>query len=140
MNKEHKFSIGRSRENDLVYDHESVSRCHAELWFTADRKLFLIDCHSTNGTFLMQDDKPQKISQELVSPTDTVQLGTLQVSLKELVEAIHLKFPFAEGEVADPGRAQDSRSEWPWGKDLVRCEHCGTPKVRSRPCPVCQRS
>ena len=48
MKKEHKFSIGRSRENDLVYDHESMSRRHAELWFTADRKLFLVDCHSTN--------------------------------------------------------------------------------------------
>ena len=140
MSKEHRFSIGRSRDNDLVYDHHSVSRRHAELCFTAERRLLLIDCRSTNGTFVIQDGKAQKITQELISPTDTVQFGEVEVSVKELVESIRLKFPVIGGDFVDPNGGEKPRTEWPQGKNLVRCGYCGWPKNSNQPCGKCKRS
>jgi hypothetical protein len=45
------FAIGRALDNDLVLDHPSVSRYHAQLRQEAGR-IVLVDLQSTNGSFV----------------------------------------------------------------------------------------
>lgn len=47
------LSVGRLPDCDLVIDHKSVSKRHADLrWDAKQRKCFVKDLGSTNGTFL----------------------------------------------------------------------------------------
>ena len=135
--KEHRFIIGRARECDIVLADNSVSRKHAELIFRSDGKLFLIDRKSQNGTALMLSGSPQTIRQEFVSPTDSIQFGNVHMSVKEILEAIRLKFPSFEAGPARPAPppSQDAK-EWVKGKQLKRCA-CGTVKREGEPCPEC---
>lgn len=52
------FFIGRHPENDLVLDHESVSRKHAVIQFGPNNSAFLYDLGSTHGTFLNKTKIP----------------------------------------------------------------------------------
>lgn len=47
-----RLSIGRSATNDIVIDHESVSKVHAALFIDSDGEMRVADTGSTNGTFL----------------------------------------------------------------------------------------
>lgn len=119
-----KYTIGRAPTCDIVLADESVSRVHAELVFLEDGKLLVTDCHSTQGTSLMRHSSEVcAIKQELVSPLDTLRFGTVSMSVKELLLAVHLK----HSPVAPMP---------PEGAGLVRCE-CGAVKVKNNRCEVC---
>ncbi len=135
--KERKFTIGRARDCDIVLSDETVSRHHAVLWILDGGKLFLTDNGSRNGTFLLQNNGQRRIRQELVSPTDTLLLGSVKKSVKDLLEAIQLKFPsFVRGLSPKPGAAP--QTEKARNKErLVRCGHCGAIKNKGAPCPEC---
>jgi pSer/pThr/pTyr-binding forkhead associated (FHA) protein len=45
-------SVGRSKENDLAIEDQSVSKIHASLVLNSERLLLVADTGSTNGTFL----------------------------------------------------------------------------------------
>ena len=45
-------SVGRTKENDLAIDDESVSKIHAALVLNSDRQLMVADTGSTNGTYI----------------------------------------------------------------------------------------
>ncbi len=140
--KERKFRIGRARDCDIVLADESVSRYHAELSYIEDGKLLLTDRHSVNGTALVSNGRETSVHRTLVSPTESVRFGDVVLTVKELLEAIRLKFP-AFYSVPESG-ARDARSEarkpssrpWVSGDRLVRCS-CGAPKAADEPCPVC---
>ncbi|MCP5050644.1 MAG: FHA domain-containing protein [bacterium] len=136
--KEKKISIGRERGCDIVLADDSVSRHHAELTFLRDGKLLLTDCKSRNGTFLVQGSNDKPVRQLLVSPMDTLQFGDIKISVKELLESIHLKFPsFNTGGVAPPDEnPPPPRKPWVKGTRLVRCD-CGAIKSNGEVCPEC---
>ena len=139
--EERKFSIGRARGCDIVLADDSVSRYHAELTLLKGGKLLLTDCKSSNGSYLLQGGQEKEIRQELVSPTDTVQLGDIKISVKELLEAIMLKFPgFQTSTASGTAPAGESppqpKKNWVKGKRLVRCE-CGAVKTKEELCPEC---
>jgi pSer/pThr/pTyr-binding forkhead associated (FHA) protein len=46
------IKIGRSQDNDIVINHASVSRHHAELFVDAEGHVFIRDLNSANGTFI----------------------------------------------------------------------------------------
>ena len=48
-------SIGRTRENDLWLDDESVSKHHASFVLNAEKQLLVADTGSTNGTFINEN-------------------------------------------------------------------------------------
>jgi len=53
MDEEALLSVGRLPDSDLVIDHKSVSKRHAEVrWYGADSRCTVTDLGSTNGTFL----------------------------------------------------------------------------------------
>jgi pSer/pThr/pTyr-binding forkhead associated (FHA) protein len=47
-----KVTVGRSRDNDVVLNHPSVSRHHLEFFFDPEGNVFLTDLNSSNGTFV----------------------------------------------------------------------------------------
>ncbi len=137
MRPERKYTIGRSPTCDIVLADDSVSRVHAELVFLENGKLLVTDCRSTHGTSLMhQGGKVRAIRQELVSPLDTLRFGTVSMQVKDLLQAIHLKYPPVVNGGADHRKAAPAASMPPEGAGLVRCE-CGAVKVRNNHCEVC---
>ncbi len=47
-----RLSVGRTKENDLQIDDQSISKVHASLMLTKESKLIVADTGSTNGTFI----------------------------------------------------------------------------------------
>lgn len=133
-----RFTIGRGRGCDLVIMHESLSRLHAELEMLKDGSLLLTDCHSTNGTHLQTPEGEVPVSQELVSPGDTLRFGEKSVSVKEILETIRLRRPPGSvGAAREPGPERPSQQKpWVRGRRLVRCD-CGHVKPRGQSCPEC---
>lgn len=73
--KEGKNTIGRLRENDIVFDDSSVSRHHAEIEISAGQAT-IRDTGSRNGTKVAG----QKIAQGIVIPHDTrIKIGAFQL-------------------------------------------------------------
>ena len=68
--------IGRARDNDLVLDHDSVSRHHAQVRREGSR-YFVVDLGSTNGTRV--DGQP--IRKEPLAPGAVVQVGAVAMRL-----------------------------------------------------------
>lgn len=65
--------LGRSKDNDIVLDHPTVSSHHAEIRRGAKGHL-IVDLGSTNGTFV----NGTKITTQALKPKDRVSLGALQ--------------------------------------------------------------
>jgi DNA-binding NtrC family response regulator len=71
------FLIGRSRSANVVLDHDSVSRAHAEL--QVERHVTIRDLGSRNGTFV----RGHKLQQEpvTVSVGDTIEIGSVALRI-----------------------------------------------------------
>lgn len=78
-----RFSVGRTRENDLNIDDGSVSKVHAALVLNSERILQVADTGSTNGTFINR----QRIAYGKAFPIadgDNVRFGTVAVLFHRL--------------------------------------------------------
>lgn len=132
-----KFTIGRDQSCDIAIAHDSVSRRHAEI-IVKDGRVFLTDCRSSNGTFLLRGGKPQSIRQEFVAPEDQVQFGSVALRVGDILETLQRKHPELQSASVPPPKEVQPKS---WadpaqGKTLVRCG-CGTVKVKGERCPLC---
>lgn len=65
------ISLGRSKQNDLAIDSDSVSRKHAEL-LLRDGKFMLVDLGSTNGTMV----NGETITSTTLKNNDVIELST----------------------------------------------------------------
>ena len=137
--KERKFTIGRAKDCDIVLSDDSVSRKHSELIFMEDGKLFLIDCHSQNGTALLKNGHHVPIRQEFISPTDMIQFGDIDMSVKDLLEGLHLKFKSFNIQIASDSPKEPEQPKKPWihGGRLIRCK-CGAIKKKDEKCQECE--
>lgn len=66
-----KITLGRLSENDVVLKDDTVSRYHAQLFFTSEGYL-LRDLHTKNGTWV----NGKKIKEQLLKDGDEVRIGT----------------------------------------------------------------
>ncbi len=87
------YTIGR--DGHIRIDDTSLSRGHAELKFTAG-KILLRDLGSTNGTYLMVNNKPIKIDQTYVNPNQRVVLGNGHYKIKELLARAGIYTSYSE--------------------------------------------
>ncbi|MBS1830974.1 MAG: FHA domain-containing protein [Acidobacteria bacterium] len=125
-----RFTIGRERSCDIPIADESVSRLHAELTILDGGKLFLTDCHSSNGTSVLRDGTARRISQDFVLPSDRVQFGDVILDMSDLVESVR-------GRVKQAAPAAPvARRDAPGGERVERCG-CGAIKPQGKPCPAC---
>ena len=70
-------TIGRALDNDLVIEHPSVSRHHAEVRRQAEG-FYLVDMQSTNGTLL----NGRRIATAYVGEGDRIQVGDVELRLQ----------------------------------------------------------
>ncbi|MBA2606318.1 MAG: FHA domain-containing protein [Acidobacteria bacterium] len=83
-------SVGRTKQNDLWIDDESVSKLHAAFVLNSERQLMLADTGSTNGTFI----NGQRIAYgkaHLIIEGDKLKFGTVEVNLTHIKEGVILE-------------------------------------------------
>ena len=76
-------SIGRTKNNDLWIDDPSVSKIHAALISTANKKLMVADTGSTNGTFVSGQRIPYGKA-VLVNKGEILKFGTVEVIIENI--------------------------------------------------------
>lgn len=128
-----KFTIGRDKAADIPIADASVSRLHAELTLLEGGKVFLTDCHSSNGTFVVTTGGEHRISQETIATNDIVKLGSVTIAVSDLIAAVQQK---AGAAAAGADVRPKSRRDFPKGAKLIRCD-CGAVKQQSSSCPAC---
>lgn len=83
------LKVGRSPESDIRLDDDSVSNKHAEIELTEDGRLFVVDCHSTNGTYMDAGDKEQiRIEQSLVPAEAVIFFGLSEHRATDLINLV----------------------------------------------------
>ena len=86
------YTIGRDTAASIPVQHETVSHIHAEVIPLPDGRVYVTDCASTNGTFLNEDGRWRRISQEFASAEARLRFGEVEVSVPTLLTRIaHLQ-------------------------------------------------
>lgn len=79
------YWIGRRPEMDIKINDGSISGMHAELVVGKDKRIFLNDCNSTNGTKIYIQNQWKELKQSYVLPSDIVLLGRYKVKVADLL-------------------------------------------------------
>ncbi len=88
--KNRKITIGRSTDCDIVLGDLTVSRLHAELELLENNRLLLTDCNSSQGSFVINGGKEERVSQRIVSELDSLKFGNITITVSEIVTATQL--------------------------------------------------
>jgi len=81
-------TLGRDAECNIVLDHESVSRMHAQIHITDEGYLAIQDVNSGNGTFLNRNNRWIRIRKAVLGTEDRIRFGEQELPLERLVEAL----------------------------------------------------
>jgi len=76
-----RFTVGRTKGNDLVIDDTSVSKMHASLTVNNEGNLIVGDTGSTNGTFVGTERIPYGKT-AVIGEEGSVKFGTVEVKFK----------------------------------------------------------
>ncbi len=87
------YTVGRAGQ--IRIEDSSLSRGHAEIRFV-DGKILLRDLDSTNGTYLVVDEKLVKVDQVFVRPNQRVVMGKNHYRVKELLARAGIYASFSE--------------------------------------------
>ncbi len=80
-------SVGRTKENDLAIDDESVSKVHAALVLNSDKQLMVADTGSTNGTFI-NGERIAYGRAFIIKDGDKLKFGTVAVALEQIANEV----------------------------------------------------
>lgn len=69
------WKIGRTRQNNLFFEHSSVSRNHAEIRRNRDGSLTVVDLDSLNGVYVNNN----KVSTGLIKDGDRIDIGDIRL-------------------------------------------------------------
>lgn len=105
------YTLGRDAAAAITVPHGTVSRLHAEVIPLPDGRVYITDCASTNGTFVNEDGRWRRISQEFASAGVRIRFGEVELSVSALLTQIaRLQGPGAAGthrpEGAEPSTAE----------------------------------
>jgi hypothetical protein len=144
MSSKTTFTIGRDPSADIPVADGSVSRIHAEVTLLDGERLFVTDCKSSNGTYLVRNGSETRITQEKLGPGDWVKFGAVSLSVADVVAAVRRKMgpvppplppsPAPDAQNDKPGANKPKR--FATAAQLVRC-HCGDIKAAGQTCPSC---
>lgn len=70
--------VGRSQENDIRFDNDTVSSHHAEIYHLPDGSFQICDLDSTNGTWV----NGQRVRAALLQNGDVVELGEVRLRFR----------------------------------------------------------
>ena len=147
-----RLSIGRGSGNDIVVDHASVSRKHAELLRNEDGSFDIFDHQSSVGTFALHEGRWVQFEHATVGPDETIRLGEFETTPNMLMSAYRDPFDRttergpkpkptrreAERRLADDEPAGDPNPKPPPGAlqaDAFRPPETSRPTPRPRPEP-----
>ena len=80
--------FGRGRQADIRLNHPSISRFHGELVLGAGGEIHLADRSSANGIWILAEGVWERVTSREVGPDDRVRLGTLEVTVGELISRV----------------------------------------------------
>jgi len=80
-------SVGRTKENDLPIEDQSVSKIHAALLFNSAKQLLVSDTGSTNGTFI-NDERIAYGRAFPVTNADKVKFGNIEVRFEYVAPVV----------------------------------------------------
>ena len=80
FNEGQRFSVGRTKENAIQIDDQSISKAHATLMLNKEGKIVVADTGSTNGTFVNATRIPYGKAAELRA-TDKLMFGVIAVDV-----------------------------------------------------------
>jgi pSer/pThr/pTyr-binding forkhead associated (FHA) protein len=103
-----RISVGRSKENDLAINDQSVSKIHAALVLNGEKQLMVADTGSTNGTFI--DGQRIAYGKAVAFEDEAIlKFGTVEVSFERLnpVEEFYEEEPPDESEIRPTEAAVD---------------------------------
>lgn len=86
-----RFSIGRGEGNDIMIDHDSVSRRHAQLVERDDGQYQLLDVGSSNGTHYFAEGGWAETRGAYLDADDMVRIGEHTTSVAALLEDAGIK-------------------------------------------------
>ena len=78
------ISIGRDSACEISIPDQSVSRNHAQIFISNSGRLYLIDCKSYFGSFIINRDQKRQISQSEITVNDSLCFGNYEMSGQEL--------------------------------------------------------
>ena len=131
------FTVGRDPSADIPVADGSVSRIHAEVTLLDGERLFVTDCQSSNGTFLVRGGVETAITQEKFNPGDSVKFGAVTLSVADVVAAVRRKMgPVAMPAPAAKAGPKAAAKRFQTGALLIRCV-CGDIKTTGQPCQSC---
>ena len=79
------YLVGRDPRCDYRIDDASVSRRHAEVVPASGGRLYVTDCASTGGTFLLRGGREwERIRQAWVGPADRIRFGGYEMRAADL--------------------------------------------------------
>jgi len=79
------YTIGRGGEAMIQCGDDTVGRIHAEITVTDDGRCYLADRASTNGTFVLDENRWQPVSRGYVDADAVILLGGYRTSIRQLV-------------------------------------------------------
>ena len=97
MSKIPSYLIGRHSLCDLVLEHPSVSRWHAEVIFLPDGRRYLTDRASSGGTFVWRDGQWQSVRQDFVARDELIRFGEYEIPTVRLDALLNEKSPSRQG-------------------------------------------
>ena len=84
MSRIRTYVVGRGRGCDVRLDDPSVSRRHAELVRVAGGRLYVTDCATANGTFVLAGEAWREVRQAFVDPRGRIRFGDCRMSAARL--------------------------------------------------------
>jgi len=80
-----RFILGR--EGHIYIADPAASKEHAELKIV-DGKILMRDLNSTNGIYVMENDKPVRFDETYLSPDQIIEIGMEQHTVRSLLSII----------------------------------------------------
>jgi len=123
-----RLSIGRGQGNDVVVDHPSVSRNHAEMQRNDDGSFDIFDRESSVGTFALHEGRWVQFEHATVGPDETIRLGEFESTPTLLLAAY--RDPFDRTTERGPKPLQTRREA---SRELGSEGPAGTPNPQPPP-------
>ena len=79
------YTIGRGGEAMIQCGDDTVGRLHAEITVTDDGRYYLADRGSTNGTFVLDENRWQPVSGRYVDADAVISFGEYRTSVRKLI-------------------------------------------------------
>ena len=97
------YTLGRDTAAAITVQHTTVSRLHAEVIPLPDGRVYVTDCASRNGTYINEDGRWRKISQDFAGAAAHLRFGEVETSVPHLLALIdRLQSSSSTGEAGPP--------------------------------------